>query len=429
MVRGCPATCAAGTGPGTGLECVCPPGCSGDDDWYQWPDSCHVNEALRGRIQRASLGLSLVLLVVSLCALWLVSSIRESPWDRMKRAWRLYVMRRQEERASRIRENNEEEGGALVDAADTEKGTAEKSKKTREGRALRLGLRQQGVLSFWLIVCIFSFAVSAFVYEAILIFGDAYRWQSATPKANMLDLSVAISSTFMFLALWVAALKYYQTLPNIRQYGRLFGINSLLVRHPKLYVQWCYLCATLTAATVMGCMFFFPLAEPSRQKSFDKFGLLALATSLWVWLVSLTFLVVLLVRVFKEAEKSMSQEAKPTQLRKERRESVETSNSPKTETTRRTDGGTPISERKNGMLVQFRRLRRTLLQALFLAYVFVAFGSITLLLCAFFELFQRNMYIVFSVVALTSGLGLLLVLYFAIFRPLLPTVISSLRNK
>uniref|UniRef100_A0A7S2S6G6 Uncharacterized protein n=1 Tax=Mucochytrium quahogii TaxID=96639 RepID=A0A7S2S6G6_9STRA len=160
-------------------ECICPGGYNGMDDW-EFYDDCHVNVVLQKRVWIVCISFSMLVIVVGIIGLAIFAR----------------------------KQSTAREAGC----------------KSRLCTKTRLSI----LIMFLCIV----YSGSALVYYIPYLFG-IYKFDNVWYQQAGLVLG---TSTF-FVGLWVYFYLWYVNLPKLQVYSKLFGVDTILARRPKL-IKW-----------------------------------------------------------------------------------------------------------------------------------------------------------------------------------------------
>lgn len=390
MGFGCPSACLEAD-PLTGTCQSCPPGCSGDDDFNQWTSSCHVNTKAQLALHMVIFVLSIALFLLALGAVLLISSKDHSLWFRFKR-WAAKMVKRR----------------ALSEAANSHKSvvsshTLATLPQEGEGRTVRVNIRRQSIFSSWLILWIIVFSLSTALFSSLNYFLSAYRWKRDMPSARLGEFALALSVCSLMACMWTIALKWYDSLPSFRRYGRLFGVNSVLIHHADAFKWWCKIWGVLSVILVMAAFFVVPQVHRVDREMADAVALYLTGAIVIVWLASMCFLIGLLDRVYLKMRMSLEGQLPSPRMS-------------------RGSTATEGESRVEALVNEYTRMRTTYWSLLLTSVLGVAIGLVMLIGSVHIQAMRENLYITFSVVAITGELAAGLVLYFVIFRPMLPNL-------
>lgn len=437
-----------------------------------------MSEDLRTFLHATSLAMSVGLMLMALGAQYLVNSTKHSVWWRFKRmASKLLGMCVRQARARGSTAGSSSHVDSYVNEQDIEtaprrvrdaagyavkapvspaqpSASASPSEVTsRRGRVERVQLRHQSLLSSWLIALILCFALSSAGYSILFLRG-AYRWQRR-PVVRLLDFLVASATTCLFCGMWVVAYKWYDSIPSISRYGRLFGVNSCLIRYPWVFFRWCEVMQVFTFLSLQLLLFVLPQALPDKSKLLNELSFYVLAGNAVFWLGSMTFLVALLHRVFEKSREAVAKGSarKPGPKAKAGRERAQSaSTGARTERTMSTDSleravieaeadadargpaatddGVSVARRSSAgedasrgddLLREYKRMQRTFTCTLIWAWILVSLAGFLLIGSVLYTPFKENLYITVSLLVITAELGASMLLFFVIYRPLVPS--------
>ncbi len=437
MVLGCPRAppeCAYDPALNASL-CACPPGCSGFDEWQFYPESCHVNVKLALVVQVLAAVACAAVIVTALIALVAVNRVEHSPGQRLSVFLRRVcaccvacggdgagVFSTGDSSTVSAGVSDAVGGGAVSAAAASPPAspTAPSRASARRGAGsslaeqrgsvarTRIGKKHvthQTILSAWVIVNFLTFGVAFLAYNLMLLAG-LRRYMLDEPAHFVMDLSVCVGSIACLLALWGISDKWYDSLPNLRRYGKLLRIgDKWLVRHPSFFRSWTRLWSAITVLTLG--LFFLVLPSARRGRSdedlviarafCDRSALLSMAVIVAVWMFSMLAVTELLERVFKVVSEQLA---------------------------RMPGGGAPGEpappERGStagaAILQEFAKVRETFKAVRILVLVGSSLAIATMLATALIPLLSSSMYITLSVITCTGAGTAVVMLYLVIFR-------------
>lgn len=216
---------------GNSTVCLCPPHYSGRDDWKTSSD-CHVDT----RVQRAFWAVNTVLAVlVFLCAfagLAFLLSRWDVFWLRRHRAASLAAAAAStaspshDEPLDARRRPSARPGGSVSDGLGHElAGAAPLSSRERRAQRRKVEREWSSLASIMLLLL---FSINLFGYYVPFFLGV-----TRAERLWVQDLSMAFGTNSIFVGAWFFAYVWYINLPSLRLYGRLFGVDSVLIRHPN----------------------------------------------------------------------------------------------------------------------------------------------------------------------------------------------------
>ncbi|CAK9031549.1 Uncharacterized protein SCF082_LOCUS19682, partial [Durusdinium trenchii] len=364
--------------------------------------------------------MSLLMMILSFAALVLISTRQYGTWWQFKRfVWRcIHKLPLRGQRSNTLASKGSS-GVVEVNSKDRSswRDSMLSSKAARLppiARVLRIKIQFQNLLSFGVVLMFFCSGMALAVYEGLQLNGVSRAEES--PAVHLADFSLASTTTLFFLGLWLVAFKWYDSLPNLRRVGRLFEVNSLLIQNPNAFKHWCRFCSLLTGAFLNALFWVVPLIDPNLRDRANRISFFAMLVALAVWLLSMILLVSLLLSVFSKSHRFLSDHEAAFEL---------SDTKPPSGRGRSNTGGTVSSMGSFGspetlFSQEYHRMKVTLGCTLLWTVVLGLFGCALLLGTLFLEPFMRNIYVVFSGLAIAGSAGSMILLYYVIFRPIVP---------
>jgi len=216
-------------------ECLCPDGYSGRDDWASFND-CRINEDLRR-------GLWIGALVIN-CFAFLSSIFAFAFFAHRFGIQKPDVVGRGTGISGRSTGTGSNRLSRKESASSSaSKGFAENSPRPSDGswvsptekKKFSELTRKYRTRQRWTMQSIgFSICsgIGGFLYIGGIL-GGLYRFD----RPFLLDLGLFFSLLGFVFQLWSGMLIFFQALPNLRLYGKLFGVDSILIRKPYLIRQ------------------------------------------------------------------------------------------------------------------------------------------------------------------------------------------------
>lgn len=427
MTLGCPDTCSGYEN----FRCICPDGCSGYDSFTLYRDSCHVNTTARHSLEYVTFVLAIFVFLMSTYLMFRNAGIRED-----KFAWVHQIQRRLTKHEG-IETDSTPDDARLSQMYDSSSDDVRRSGRSGPdtgfsgntshsghlARRLRMNINAQHLLSFWLLVFIKVFAICVIIAESALLFGTSSSWEIPGPKRNFLSFLYATATSSLVMSGHIVLYKWYGSLPNIRHYGKLFGINTFLVRHPDALK---YIMLSSGFVTVFLVFLFFlilPVCRPNEIYRWNDGGFSTLAVSAILWAIYFTFLSSLLLRVYHEAKKTVLRRktvgfgsfagghgsfasiaiAMPKGRHAANPQHVSSGSSSGTDP--------DIVLRK-----EFASIRFTLYGTLIMSIFGVCIAAILLIGSVAIEELRRNLYIAYGMLNIFGELGAVGLMYFVVFR-------------
>jgi hypothetical protein len=229
--------------------CQCPSGYSGSDDWADYGD-CHVKTSLQRALWIANIAMSAVVLLVAVGGLVFLIFFWDFAPDSLRRgssALAHFGGRSKHSHAGGKSKSsgssNESPSGwpsprsndappsstdaVVVVAAPALADTPEPLNRSEQKLRRRKLNRQRITLLSLLLLAIWGGCM--IIYYVPFLFGKTragHFWYQ--------DLAAACATNSLFVALWFFFWTWYSNLPSLRLYGRLFGVDSVLIRRPQL---------------------------------------------------------------------------------------------------------------------------------------------------------------------------------------------------
>jgi len=259
-------------------ECVCPDGFSGRDDWAAFND-CRINEDFRRGFWIIALVINCIAFSSSIYAFaFFVHRFGIQKPDVVGSGTRISGRSAGTGSDRTIRGTNSSSGSKENEnfTPKLEDGWASEQKKIKD-LTRKYKTRQRWTLQS-IGFSIFS-GIGVFIYSGGIL-GGLYRFD----RPFILDLGLLFAFLGFVFQVWSSVLVYFQALPNLRIYGKLFGVDSILIRKPYLIRQATH--ARLVIFTLVGFILFIAL------RHFTSFDLdqLDLVDSLCIVFVALMVL-------------------------------------------------------------------------------------------------------------------------------------------
>jgi hypothetical protein len=243
-------TCANRTVDGAvRFFCQCPSGFSGSDDWAEYGD-CHVKMSLQRALWIANIAMSAVVLVTAAGGLVFLVFFWDFAPPALRRgssALAHFGGRSKHSHAggkksasgssnespsawpsSPVSNSPPDSTDAVVAVAAPALADAPEPINRSEQKLRRRKLNRQRITLLSLLLLVIWGGCMEIYYWPFL-FGQTragHFWYQ--------DLAAACATNSLFVALWFFFWTWYGNLPSLRLYGRLFGVDSILIRRPQL---------------------------------------------------------------------------------------------------------------------------------------------------------------------------------------------------
>jgi hypothetical protein len=194
-------------------------------------------------------------------------------------------------------------GGGVSDSIGHElAGAAPLSSRERRAQQSKVE-RERFSLASILLLLLFSINVLAYYVPFFLGVTRAERlWVQ--------DLALAFGTNSIFVGVWFFAYVWFTNLPSLRLYGRLFGVDSVLIRHPNAVRVM--IVARVIVINVVTFLLVFALERFGLTQQRDLFDTLHLSWCALICLdifISLTLLLRVVDRLFDQLQR-LSAEAR-----------------------------------------------------------------------------------------------------------------------
>jgi hypothetical protein len=223
--------------------CQCPSGYSGSDDWADYGD-CHVKTSLQRALWIANIAMSAVVLLVAVGGLvFLIFFWDFAPPSLRRGSSALAHFGGKKSKSSGSssaspsgwpspRSNDappsSTDAVVVVAAPAPALGDTPEPLNRSEQKLRRRKLNRQRItLLSLLLLAIWGGCM--IIYYVPFLFGKTRAGQFWYQ-----DLAAACATNSLFVALWFFFWTWYSNLPSLRLYGRLFGVDSVLIRRPRL---------------------------------------------------------------------------------------------------------------------------------------------------------------------------------------------------
>ena len=362
-----------------GSYCECPPGFSGNDDWFPW-DDCHVNEQVRYVLHMVLLCVGCVLFTVSIIgALYLLAY-----WDCFRPRPGVASTETTNSWVEGARARVQSQSSSATSAADaavyeTPVAIARSDRKIAKKKRLR---EYFSVLSLLMIT---AYSGSTVAYVLPYFYGR-YRWE------HLWYQEIALSSliSFFFISLWFYFYVWYVNLPSLRVYGKLLGVKNQLIVRPKVIKLVAVACCVFLVVSTFVVMTVLPLLH--RDVTDNEYDVLLFKISQWLgFTFTLTFVVFLLMlmqvlgnlfgQMYAISRNSAAQ-----------------------------------SMRKDGIQQAFRKANTAILLMKIASWLIGVPGSIMFVVCATYEPVRENTYIVNPTLVILGNCAATLVIFFIVFK-------------
>jgi hypothetical protein len=219
--------------------CQCPSGFSGSDDFAEYGD-CHVKMSLQRALWITNIAMSAVVLLAAAGGLVFLAFF----WDFAPPALRrgptalAHFGSRSKHSHAGGKKSSSGSSNELPSAwpsppisnapPNSTDAVAPEPINRSEQKLRRRKLNRQRITLMSLLLLVF-FGGSMLIYYVPFLFGQTragHFWYQ--------DLAGACATNSLFIALWFFFWTWYGNLPSLRLYGRLFGVDSVLIRRPQL---------------------------------------------------------------------------------------------------------------------------------------------------------------------------------------------------
>jgi len=205
LLLGATGVCNLSTG-----VCECPDGFSGKDDFAAF-NACFVNKNLQRSMWIAALSFACLAGVVNLVTLFHLLRKFNYVAD-VKKLVRTWTQ-------------------GSISVADKEKEIIAATTPSQVNR--RRARRKEVVKRQRLVVASMALGLS-FNIGVIMIYGSLLQGEFRFEGAAVQDVGLFLASTTLLYSIWLNILAFYRQLPPLKVYGRLFGVDSILIRRPRL---------------------------------------------------------------------------------------------------------------------------------------------------------------------------------------------------
>lgn len=151
-------------------------------------------------------------------------------------------------------------------------------------------------------ICLFVvFTICSFIYLVPFFFGVypdmIHSWY------QRLGLFLSVNS--VLTGLWIIVFVWYRNLPSLKTYARLFNINSILIKRPKLVRYTCYCHGILITLVTFVLLFLVPTLNTSKEvkEACDRAALFIIFVYITDFVVFLIMTITTLRQLFKEVRR------------------------------------------------------------------------------------------------------------------------------
>ncbi|GBG27845.1 Hypothetical Protein FCC1311_040682 [Hondaea fermentalgiana] len=243
--------------------------------------------------------------------------------------------------------------------------------------------------------------------------GGVYKWQPRSPARDLLEASYAIAGSALIISGHIVSYKWYQSLPSIRRYGALFGINPLLVKYPFVLKAITLFSSVASVACLVTFILVLPIVEPERTETWAVATLGTLCGAVLSWGFNITYLTHLLLRIYRRAKWTILRRSTlNVQVHSLSSQGIHFGHAGRVALSIAKDSNEPDAV----IYREFRSMRTILYGVLIMVGSGTLIISVLLLGSIFILEMQESLYITFSLVVICCELGALGLIYFAVFR-------------
>ncbi|GBG28661.1 Hypothetical Protein FCC1311_048822 [Hondaea fermentalgiana] len=280
----------------TGI-CACPEGYSGKDDWMLFND-CRVNEDL----QLAVWVIAVFIAVITFCTSTFGIIYLLCHWNIAdKQLRRLSSMHPKLQKANSKTSLSSFDSPPPSPVVTRESRLESLERMPTPNESLRSKRRTKQIRkrqrwTFLSMTLFLAWSFGAIMYYLSFLAGN-YRYDSFFAQ----DFGMCLSATSIFAGLWAFFLIWFQQLPSLRLYGKLFGVESLLIRRPKFVQYSTY--ARIAAISIINVvlLLIYPYAVDTSveaQTMLDSVLLIFLTIYVLDFVVTALFLARILYKLF-----------------------------------------------------------------------------------------------------------------------------------